>query len=67
MRTVGRILLSGWVLLALGVALTFAWPKLASRVLHPVSLYLQLIPMILLVATALYGLARVYRTGIARK
>ena len=67
MRIVARILIVGWVLLALSVALTFVWPKLASRVLHPISAYFQLIPMTLLVATALYGLVRIYRAGIARK
>jgi len=67
MKTIGRMLLVGWALLALGVALTFAWPKPASRILHPISLYLQLIPMTLLVVTGLYGLIRVYRAGVARK
>ena len=61
------MLLLGWILLALGVALTFAWPKFASSVLRPIASYFQLIPMILLVATAVYSLIRVYRMGIARK
>ena len=52
MKTIGRVLLVCWALLALGVALIFAVPKLASQVLHPIASYFQLIPMILLVATA---------------
>jgi hypothetical protein len=67
MKTGGRVLLVAWALLAVGVALIFALPKLASQVLHPIASYFQLIPMILLVATVFYGILRAYRTGIARK
>jgi len=67
MKTIGRVLLVCWALLALGVVLIFALPKLASQVLHPIAFYYQLIPMILLVATAFYGILRAYRTGVARK
>jgi hypothetical protein len=67
MKSIGRVLLVCWALLALGVALIFAVPKLASEVLHPIASYFQLIPMILLVATAFYGILRAYRTGVARK
>jgi hypothetical protein len=67
MKTIGRVLLVCCALLALGVVLIFALPKLASQVLHPIASYYQLIPMILLVATAFYGILRAYRTGVARK
>jgi hypothetical protein len=67
MKTVGRMLLLGWALLAVGVGLVFAFPRLASTVLHPIASYIQLIPMILLVVTAAYYLVRVYRIGSARK
>jgi hypothetical protein len=65
-KTAGRVLLLGWVVLALGVVLIFAFPKPASSVLHPIASYFQLIPAILLVATAVYSLIRIYRMGSAR-
>ena len=67
MKAAGRMLLLGWILLALGVVLIFALPKLASTVLHPIASYFQLIPLILLVATVGYFLLRVYGMGSARK
>jgi hypothetical protein len=67
MKTAGRVLLFGWVLVGLSVVLIFALPKVASRILHPIASYFHLIPMLLLIATAAYILARIYQTGSARK
>jgi uncharacterized membrane protein len=67
MKTAGRLLLLGWTVLALGVVLIFALPKLASAVLHPIASYFQLIPMILLFATVVYSLVCVYRMRSVRK
>jgi hypothetical protein len=62
-----RVLILGWITLALGVVLIFALPKVASTILHPIASYFQLLPMILLVATAGYFLILIYRRGIAGK
>jgi hypothetical protein len=66
MKTFGRVLLSGWLLLFLTVGLVFAFPKPASRILHPIAPYFQVVPLLLLIGTATYGLVRIYRVGMKR-
>jgi len=66
MKIFGRVLLSGWLLLFLAVVLVFAFPKPASHILHSFAPYIQLIPILLLIGTAAYGLLRVYRLGMKR-
>ena len=56
--------LYAWLSLFLIVALSFAFPKPISRLLHPFAYYFQLIPALLLVGTVAYGLRRVYRFGM---
>ena len=64
MKLFGRVLLAGWLLLILTFGLAFAFPKPVSHVLHSFAPYFQLIPMFLLIVTAVYGLLRLYRQGM---
>jgi hypothetical protein len=66
MKTFGRVLLSGWLLLFLAVILVFAFPKIASHILHSFAPYLQLVPILLMLGTVAYGLFRLYRLGMKR-
>jgi hypothetical protein len=61
------VLLIAWFLLLLGVALAFTFPKHTARILHPVSSYYHVVPMILVIVTAFYFLLGIYKIGIARK
>jgi len=66
MKLFGRVLLVGWLMLILTVGLAFAFPKPVSRILHSIAPYFQLIPALLLIATAAYGLLRLYRQDMKR-
>ena len=66
MKLFGWILLVGWLLLILTVGLAFAFPKPISRILHSFAPYFQLVPIFLLIATAAFGLLRLYRQGMER-
>jgi hypothetical protein len=62
----GRVLLSGWILLFVAVLLVFAYPKPASRLLHGFAPYMQVVPLLLLLGSAAYGLLRIYHVGMNR-
>jgi hypothetical protein len=66
MKIFGFVLLSGWLLLFFEIVLVFTFPKPVSHVLHSFAPYFQLIPILLLIGTVLYGLIRVYRLGMKR-
>jgi hypothetical protein len=63
-KTFARILLSGWALLFATVLLIFIFPKPASRLLHGFAPYIQIVPLLLLIGSAIYGLTRIYRAGM---
>ena len=65
-KTLGYILLIGWVGLFSFVALVFAFPKSVGSLLHPIADFFVLIPTFLLLGTAIYGIMRLYRAGMNR-
>lgn len=60
----GYVLLVGWIGLIAIVALVFAFPKSVGPLLHPIADYFVLIPISLLFGTAVYGVMRLYRSGM---
>ncbi len=55
---------STWCLLLLAVALAFLFPKHLILVLGPVSF--KIIFLLVMLVTALYNVARLYKSGMAR-
>ena len=65
MKTAGRMLGLGWMVLAVGVALSFSFPKGTATVLHPIRSYfpfLPIIPLVLLIGTVCYFVVRASRS-----
>ncbi len=67
MKTFGRVLLLGWILVVLGVALVFTFPKVVIGILHPTYSYFRLLVALLIAGTGVYKLIRVYQRGMTRK
>lgn len=57
-KTFQKILSVGWLLLALFVICSFAFPKQVSRLVHPMVSYIQIFPLCLLVLSFIYGAMR---------
>jgi len=64
MKISERVLLSGWLLFLLVVILLVIFPKPASHVFHSFAPYFQVVPILLLIGTAMYGVIRLYRFGM---
>jgi hypothetical protein len=67
MKAFKLVLIAAWVSLLLTVGLAFALPNAMFPVLHPMRLYFQLIPAVLLFLTFIYYLARLYKAGLRRR
>ena len=64
MKLFRRFLLSGWVLLFTTVGLCFAFPKPMSHFLGPIGSFFVLIPIALLLGTAIYAVMFLFRAGM---
>ena len=66
MKWLGRSLLIGWLLLALFVTAGFSFPKQMSRLFGWLAPYIVLIPLLLLLGSAVFVVLVVYRAGMKR-
>lgn len=66
MQTYRRLLIIGWILLCILVALCFVSPLTMARFHAASALLFVLLPSILLIATGVYRLAQLYRVGMSR-
>jgi hypothetical protein len=55
----------GWTFFVFIIAALFAWPKLITRVVTPLSMNLMMLSLLAL--TAGYGVVRLYRSGMSRR
>lgn len=69
MKIFKRILIAGWAIYLLTVALLFAFPKRVGPIFHPYifgALYFGLGMALLLLGTLVYRVLRAYRKGMSR-
>lgn len=66
MKWFGRVLLSGWLLLALFIAAEFTFPKEMSHLFGWVAPFIVLPPLVLVMSSAVFALLFVYRLGMRR-
>lgn len=63
-KFLGRALLVGWGLLVLFIVSSFLLPKAIPHLSSQIAPFVVLVPIILLIGTAVYVLARIFRAGI---
>jgi hypothetical protein len=66
MKYFARILALGWLLLLLAVASAFIAPKSFSHIFFRFAIYFPLVPLLLLISTAIFVLLKIYSRGIKR-
>ncbi len=63
-KFLGRALLVGWGLFILFIAACFLLPKAIPHFSSPIAPFVVLVPITLLIGTAVYVFARIFRAGI---
>jgi len=66
MRMFGLSILAGWGLILLTVALCIAFPRVIGSHFAAIAPYFVLLPLSLIIGSALYGIISLYRAGMKR-
>ncbi len=66
MRTFGRILIAGWMLIIVAVLFFNIFPRFVSRIAPAILETIRPILLIFILIAAVYGVAWLYRQGMKR-